>query len=260
MIENIVESVIAALSASGIQSSTENIIQWIKNANQSVPGQQKELDSDKVKKITEDMLKGGAFNLGMQMSKGNLARWFEVPEEEFLSTPKNQLEPEVLIRHIALENMFNNWFQEWAYDVVVGGDLEGVEDIEIIPDIYAKRITLHGTFEVVVFFVCDNPPSIYRTRALFETFESFAREGSEFGERDILIIATPFKFGKSITQSIKLQNMEERYTVVALEGNDIERLDKQFDSDFRLNELINHVDRAQEKLKKKDNLLYKSSN
>lgn len=256
MIENIVESIIAALSASGIQSSTENLIEWIKNANQSVPGQNGKLDSDKIKKLAEEMHAKGSFNLGLEMSKSNLARWFEVPEEEFIETPKSQLEPEVLIRHIALENMFNKWFDEWTYDVIVGGDLEGLEDIEIVPDIYAKRITLHGAFEVVIFFVCDNPPSIYRTRATFETFESFARTGSEFGERDILIIATPFKFGKSITQSIKLQNIEEKYTVVALEGNDIERLQRLTHPDDRLCELINHVDRAQEKLKKKENLLY----
>ena len=256
MIENIVESVVAALTASGIQTTSENLIQWIKNANRSVPGQNKKLDSDKIKKLAEDMASKGTLNLGMEFSKGNLARWFEIPEEEFLSTPKSQLEPEVLIRHIALENLFQTWFESWTYEVIIGGDLEGLEDIEIVPDIYAKRITLHGTFEVVVFFVCDNPPSIYRTRALFETFESFAREGAEFGERDILIIATPFKFGKSITQSIKLQNIEEKYTVVALEGDDIERIQRLENFDDKLCELINHVERAQDKLKKKENLLY----
>ena len=148
----------------------------------------------------------------------------------------------------------SEWFKDWAYDVVVGGDLEGLEDIEIVPDIYAKRLTLHGKFEIVVFFVCDNPPSIYRTRALFETFESFAREGSDFGERDILIIATPFKFGKGITQSVKLQNKEEKYTVLALEGDDIERIQAIDNSDSKLFELINHVERAQSKLKKNESL------
>lgn len=256
MIETIVNQVVAALAASGIQSSAENMIEWIKHANQTVPGHGQKLDSDKIKKLAEQMAERGGFNLGLEISKSNLSRWFEVPEEEFLSTPKSQLEPEVLIRHIALENMFKSWLDDWSYEVIVGGDLEGVEDIEIVPDIYAKRITLHGIFEVVVFFVCDNPPSIYRTRALFEAFESYARDGSEFGERDILIIATPFKFGKSITQSIMLQNIEEKYTVVALEGDDIERIQSLTDPFERLNELINHVDRAQDKLKKKENLLY----
>lgn len=258
MIENMVESVIAALTASGIESSATNLVQWIKNASQNVPGQSSEMDSEKIKKIAEDMASKGTFNIGLEISKSNLSRWFEIPEEEFLDTPKEQLEPEVLIRHIALENMFKQWFEDWNYDVVVGEDLEGLEDIEFVPDIYAKRITLHGTFEVVVCFVCDNPPSIYRTRATFETFESYARTGSEFGERDILIIATPFKFGKSITQSISLQNKEEKYTVVALEGDDIARIQKIDEPEQRIFELIEHVERAKSKLKK-DAMLYNKS-
>ncbi len=255
MIENMVESVVIALTASGIESSATNLVQWIRNASQNVPGQEKMIDSERIQEMAEKMAKKGSFNLGLEISKSNLARWFEVPEEEFLDTPKEQLEPEVLIRHIVLERMFKDWFTNWNYDVEVGEDLEGLEDIEFVPDIYARRVTLHGTFEVVVFFVCDNPPSIYRTRATFETFESYAREGSEFGERDILIVATPFKFGKSITQSISLQNKEERYTVVTLEGDDIARLQKIQSDEERLHELIEHVERAESKVKK-DSLLY----
>lgn len=55
----------------------------------------------------------------------------------------------------------------------VGEDLEGAEGIEYTPDVYGKLETLHGTFESAINFVCDNPPSIYRVRALLETIESY---------------------------------------------------------------------------------------
>ena len=251
---NVIEPIIAALAASGIEASSKNLLEWIKEASHQVPGK-KLYDSKRIEEYAEKMADKGAFNLGLEISKRNLSRWFEIPEEEFGSTPKEQLEPEVLIRHIALEKMFKAWFESWNYEVEVGEDLEGLEDIEFIPDIYAKRVTLHGTFEIVVCFVCDNPPSIYRTRALFETFESYAREGAEFGERDIFIIATPFKFGKSITQSITLQNKEEKYTVLALEGDDIGRIEDIDEYDKKLLELKEFVERAQNKICK-DSYLY----
>lgn len=258
MIENIIEAVVAALAASGIQSTATNVVDWVKAASSSVPSDEA-LDCDQVEKIAEDMASKGYFNLGSEMTLRNLARWFEIPEEEFRSTPKEQLEPEVLIRHISLEKMFGNWFKEWGYEVEIGEDLEGLEDIEFIPDIYAKRETLHGLFEVVVCLVCDNPPSIYRTRSKFETFESYARHGSEFGERDIFIVATPFQFGKGIAQSIVVQNQEEDYSVVALEGNDLYRLQAAKNSHARQQDLIQLVARARDKLIK-NKVLFNTQN
>ncbi len=246
MSEEIVGSVIAALSASGIESSGTDLARLIKDASISVPGDRLP-DADQIKLLAEEMASQGNFNLDFEISRRNLARWFEIPEEEFKDTPKEQLEPEVLIRHIMLESLFKKWLEEWNYDVEVGEDLEGIENIEFVPDIYARRVNLHGSFEIVVCFICDNPPNTYRVRALFETFESFARDGSEFGERDIFFVVTPFTFGKGITQSITLQNLEERYTVVGLEGNDISILQSIRTPDKRLLELIEHVEKAKHK-------------
>jgi regulator of replication initiation timing len=245
-LESSVEAIVAALAVSGIEATATTLVDWIKKASQQISGKTV-YDSENIRKLAEKMSENKSLNLDLEISRRNLSRWFEIPEEEFAQTPKAQLEPEILIRHIALENIFKSWFSEWNYEIEIGEELEGLEDIEFIPDIYAKRVTLHGIFEVIVCFVCDNPPSIYRTRSLFETFESYARSGSAFGERDIFIMATPFKFGKSITQSISLQNKEEKYCVIALEGDDIARLDGFLDPDKRLMELRDFVERAQHK-------------
>ncbi|MFZ1702342.1 MAG: hypothetical protein WBO10_02740 [Pyrinomonadaceae bacterium] len=245
MTEDIVKNFIAALSATGIDSETEEIEKWIMNAGKATS--ERMPDSEQIKEIAQQAAQQGSFSMDIELSRRNLARWFEVPEEEFKDTLKEQLEPEVLIRHIILENMFKTWLEEWNYDVEVGEDLEGIENIEFVPDLYASRVNLHGSFEIVVCFVCDNPPNTYRVRALFETFESFARQGSEFGERDIFFVVTPFTFGKGITQSITLQNNEEEYTVVALEGNDLSILQSIRTADKRLLELIEHVEKAKHK-------------
>lgn len=162
-----------------------------------------------------------------------------------METPPSHLNPEILIRHFVLESQFKEWLEEWGYEVEVGEDMEGIENIEFVPDLYAKRNNLHGKFEIVVCFVCSYPPSQNRVRALFETFESYVREGASFGERDIFFVVTPFSFGRGITQSITLQNNEEKYTVVPLEGNDLATLQSKKTPDKRLPELIEHVERAQ---------------
>lgn len=245
MSEEIVRSFIAALSATGINTGESELEQWIGNAARATS--ERMPDAEKIKAIAQQAAEKGNFLMDLELSRRNLARWFEVPEEEFKDTPREQLEPEVLIRHIILENLFKKWLDEWNYEVEVGEDMEGIENIEFIPDLYARRVNLHGSFEIVVCFVCDNPPNTYRVRALFETFESFARDGSEFGERDIFFIVTPFTFGKGITQSITLQNNEEKYTVVALEGNDLSILQTIKGADKRLLELIEHVEKARHK-------------
>jgi hypothetical protein len=247
--EQLLSNILEAFSKAGKEIDHNLIFDLLKN-NSSENDSDSFIDSDKIKKLAEEISTSGKYNFHSEISRRNLSRWFEIPEEEYKDTPKEQLEPEVLIRHIILENKFKKWLEDWDYEVSIGEDLEGVENIEFIPDLYARRITLHGIFEIVICFVCDNPPSIYRVRALFEAFESFAREGSDFGNKDILILVTPHTFGRSITQSISLQNQEERYTVVGLEGNDISILDSISDPGKRLLELKEHVEKAQVKSQK----------
>ena len=132
------------------------------------------MDGAEIEALANSVLRDGTPILDAEVTRKNLARWFEVPQEEFSMTPPEQLEPEVLIRHIYLENQFTSWFKEWGYDVEVGEDLEGLEGIDFTPDVYGKLTTLHGEFEICVNFVCDQPPSQYRVRALLETLEAVA--------------------------------------------------------------------------------------
>ena len=248
--EQLLNSIIGAFSKSDKEIKPELISNLLKS-NADIDSNIASLETSEIMKIADEMSKTKKFNFQSEISWRTLSRWYEIPEEEFKDTRKEQLEDEVLIKHIILESKFKKWLEEWDYEVTIGDDLEGVENIELIPDIYAKRVTLHGTFEIVICFVCDNPPNTYRVRAFFETFESFARADSEFSSTDILLVVTPNTFGKGIIQSITLQNQEELYTVVGLEGNDISILDSISDPMKRLLELKEHIEKAQLKAKKK---------
>lgn len=245
LVDHIVSALGKTFASSSIEISPEIILQWVTNAEENIPGEIS-LEPDQLEKIINQTMMGKCTPMGPEVSRRNLARWFEIPEEEFVRTPVTQLEPEVLIRHIYLEKIFSDWFEEWGYHVETGTDLEGIEDIEFLPDVYARIETVHGDFEVVVCLICDDPPSVDRARAKFETFESFARSGSPFGARDVFIMATPFKFGRSIRSSISVQNMEEDYTVIEVEGDDIWRLYNARDPRARLQDLKEMVQRAQE--------------
>lgn len=223
--------------------SIDQVKNWFTNATQSIETKSTFTASD-IEKLATSVLQEDKPILDAEVTKRNLARWFEIPQEEFSSTPSEQLEPEVLIRHIFLEDLFKGWMDEWGYKISIGEDLEGRESIDYTPDVYGKLNTLHGKFEICVNFVCDKPPSQYRVRALMETLEAYATDGSEFKWGDIFILATPFEFGRGTAASIRLQSREEKYTVVKLEGDDIYELQNSRDSNARLIQLMEHVERA----------------
>lgn len=208
------------------------------------------VDVKSIEQLTLEIANNENGNYDLEMNRKNLARWYEIQEDEFKDTKTEQLEAEVLIHHIILENKLKKWFEEWDYDVELGEELDCIDGNEFIADVYAKRVSLHGIFEVVICLVCDNPPNTWRVQGLFEIFESYARENSEFSSRDILMIVTPHKFGSSIIKSIEFQNKEEKYTVVGLEGSDLSILDNIKDSEERLKELKEHIDKAHAKSKR----------
>lgn len=204
-----------------------------------------QINNSQIEELAESILKSDTPNLDTEVTRRNLARWFEIPQEEFASTPSSQLEPEVLIRHIFLEDIFKTWLSEWGYTVDIGEDLEGLENIDFTPDVYGKLDTLHGNFEVCVNFVCDCPPSQYRVLALLETLEAYATDRSEFNWGDIFVLATPFQFGKSTSAAIRLQSKQENYSVIKLEGDDIYELQHARNAQARLLQLMEHVQKAQ---------------
>src|SRR5205085_6802524 len=133
---------------------------------------------------------------GFEYTRRTVARWFEVALDEFDQTPIESLQSELLIRHMFYEQKLQDWFREWGYDVQVGEELEGIEGADFIPDVYAELDTLHGNFAVAATLFCGSPPNTWRVLGMLENIEAFALKGSEFGERDIYLMITPFKFGE----------------------------------------------------------------
>lgn len=226
----------AALTSSQIRN-------WFSKATQSMDVAA-QVDTNEIEDLAQNVLKGDTPFLDAEVTRRNLSRWFEVPQEEFAMTPTEQLEPEVMIRHIYLENLFEGWLNDWGYKVTVGEDLEGREGIDFTPDVYGILETLHGQFEVCINFVCDNPPSQYRVRAMLETLEAYATDKSDFKWGDIYILATPFQFGRGTTASIRLQSREEKYSVIKLEGDDLYELRNARDEHSRLIQLMEHAEKA----------------
>ncbi len=223
--------------------SLDQIKAWFQTASQSMDSTI-QANPDEIDKLAQEVLKDDTPLLDAEVTRRNLARWFEIPQEEFTSTPTVQLEPEVLIRHIYLEDLFGKWLEDWNYKTLIGEDLEGRESIDFTPDVYGVLETLHGEFEICINFVCDQPPSQYRVRALLETLEAYATESSEFKYGDIYILASPFEFGRGTSASIRLQSREEKYTVLKLEGNDLYELRNARDEHSRFLQLMEHVEKA----------------
>jgi len=244
MLQAAMAAIGSAFGREAAQFTVSQVKEWFGRAAKSVDASS-QLNASQIEELAKSLLQADAPPLDTEVTRRNLARWFEIPQEEFAATPSSQLEPEVLIRHVFLEEMFRNWMQEWGYAVEVGEDLEGLESIDFTPDVYGCLDTLHGTFEVCVNFVCDLPPSQYRVRALLETLEAYATEKSEFKWGDIYVLATPFQFGKGTSASIRLQSKQETYTVIKLEGDDIYELQHARDSRQRLLQLMEHVQKAQ---------------
>ncbi|HLP53797.1 MAG TPA: hypothetical protein VK151_02170 [Fluviicola sp.] len=248
---NFLNNILVALSKTKNNINPELISKTIKShLPEYTNNKEFKVDVKSIEQLSFDIANNENISYDFEMNRKNLSRWYEIQEDEFKDTKPEQLEAEVLIHHIILENKLKKWFEEWDYVVELGEELDCIDGNEFIADIYAKRISLHGIFEVVICLVCDNPPNTWRVQALFELFESYAREDSEFSGRDILMIVTPHKFGASITKSIELQNKEEKYTVVGIEGSDLSILDSIRSPEARLLELKEHIDKAHAKSKR----------
>lgn len=206
-----------------------------------------ELDPSEIDTLVRTASSRPSYAAGFEYSRRQVARWFEVPLDEFDQTPVAELHPDILLRHIYYEQKLQEWFTEWGYDVEVGEELEGIEGADFIPDVYAELDTLHGNFAVAATLFCGNPPNTWRVLGMLENIEAFALKGSEFGERDIYLMVTPFKFGEQASNHIRIQGHQEDYYVVSVEGNDLEDLEHASDPEGRkerLQDLIRGVAKA----------------
>jgi hypothetical protein len=182
-----------------------------------------------------------SYAAGFEYTRGQVARWYEVPLDEFDSLPITSLRPEVLFRHIYYEDLIAKWFREWGYVVEAGEELEGLDGADFTPDVYAELPTLHGTFQVAVTLFCDNPPNTWRALGMLESIEAFAPKDSDFGEHDLYLVVTPFRFREQASTHFRIQSQEESYSVVSIEGNDLQDLEHAADPESRRERLCDMV-------------------
>lgn len=248
MVESVISNILGALAASGMEYGGSKVIDYFKSVSNELQLKNARIDSAKVKEIAEKLGNKAEFQVSQESNIKNLARWYEEDEEQFKSKKrKGFLEPEILIRHIIYEELFSQWFNEWHYEVTIGKDFPGLDGLEFNSDIHAKRRTLHGEFEVIIIFVCSDPPDIDRILSTFEESEAWVKGDKKFSERDIFIVATPFSFTTRAVQAMTRQDKEEKYTVLPLEGDDIERLSS-LSEEKRFTTLIEMVESVQNKL------------
>lgn len=207
--------------------------------------QRRTMKTDELTQLVELIKKNPPPLAQMETNIDTLSRWFEIPRDDFEKVPKDKLDAEVLIRHVFLEQLFADWFEEFGYNVTIGSKMLGVEGWEFIPDVYAEMSTLHGIFQVAVNFICDDPPSTSRISFLCESLEAFAtRREPEFSEKDIFMLVTPFKFSATAHSVILKEDKDHTYYVVKLESTDLYALQQTTESDYRLRVLQNIVKEA----------------
>lgn len=219
--------------ASALREIVEEVTRGLKGRVE-VP--QAEIDT-----ILNATLSRPSYAAGFEYTRGQVARWYEVALDEFDSLPISSLRPDVLFRHIYYEDLIARWFSEWGYVVEAGQELEGLDGADFMPDVYAELPTLHGTFQVAVTLFCDNPPNTWRALGMLESIEAFAPKGSEFGEHDLYLVVTPFRFREQASTHFRIQSQEESYSVVAIEGNDLQDLEHAADPDSRRERLCDMV-------------------
>ncbi len=127
LIQAAMSAIGTAYGSKAAEISIDQIKGWFNRAAQSVETNP-DMSATNLDHLAESVLQSGTQVLDAEITRKNLARWFEIPFEEFGLTPPEQLEPEVLIRHIILENQFETWLKDWGYDVVVGEDLARIID------------------------------------------------------------------------------------------------------------------------------------
>lgn len=214
----------------------DRLREMISKATHSLRGRL-DVAPDQVEGILASVLNRPIQPANFEYNRRTVARWFEVPVDEFDQIPVETLQADILFRHCFYEQHLKEWFEEWGYSVEIGEELEGIEGTDFIPDVYATLNTLHGRFQVAVTLFCGSPPNTWRVLGMLENIEAFAPKGSEFAERDIYLMVTPFKFLEQASNHIRLQCSQEDYYVVALEGNDLQDLELAQGSERRMGRL-----------------------
>lgn len=221
LIENAMASVLASLGSKATDIGADKIKQWIehfkKSSAPSVGDEIRDINS-----ITSAVMEQFQSKTGLQQYNSEvLSRWLEIPEADLPTLTVENFNADVLIQHIILEQKFQGWFGEWGYEVELGETLRPADapELECAVDVYGKLQTIHGTFEVAVSFVCDNPPDENRVIALASKIGAYADSRETFAQNDVFMIVTPWDFTPIANASIRQQNKKRPYCVLGVEGS-----------------------------------------
>ena len=244
---NTVMSVATHFAQHGVVITVEKAKDIIEALCAKNPSLRRQID---VESMSEKIMQSAGSVGRVAYNEETLARFLEVPIADLSSVDPDSVDMALLYDHVRLEGEFHEWFTEWGYVVEVGAALIGLRGIEYIPDVYGKLNTLHGQFEICISFVCDDPPDENRVFALLGKIEAYAEAKGSFSQGDIFAVTSPHRFTQGALNAIGLQNEQEAYAVLPLEGGDIYVLENAPSPRERLEELQDKVREAEEEFRR----------
>lgn len=238
-----VMAIASAFAQKGIEITLDKAKEIIGEICQKDPELRGQIDMDDMAK----KIQATAGHVGrIAYNEETLARLLEVPIPDLATVSPENLDMDILYNHVKLESEFQEWLKEWGYAVELGCPLAGLRGIEYVPDVYGLLNTLHGQFEVCVNFVCDAPPDEDRVFALLGKIEAYAEAKKSFSYGDIFAIVAPKRFTQGAINAMALQNEQENYSVISLDGGDINSLESAQTPRDRLDEFQDKVRQAEE--------------
>lgn len=246
VIQDAIASLLATFGGRAASVSAEQVKDWITSLRESGAPVTAD-DITDVDGLVEAVLQRSDSKQGLhQYNTEVLARWLEMPEADLPALSPESFEPQVLMQHILLEHRFQQWFEDWGYSVELGETLRPADapELECKVDVYAKLPTIHGTFEVAVNFVCDNPPDEDRVIALASKIGAYADSRKTFAQNDVFMIVTPWDFTPVASASLRHQNRKRSYCVLGVDGSILHDLDSAENKSGRLVELQERVAQA----------------
>jgi hypothetical protein len=96
-------------------ASEEALRGMVERASRALKGRI-DVPPDEIDALVE-MAARRSYAAGFEYSRRQVARWFEVPPDEFDQTPVEELHSDILLRHMYYEQKLQDWFCEWGYAV-----------------------------------------------------------------------------------------------------------------------------------------------
>jgi len=93
-------------------------------------------------------------------------------------------------------------------------------------------------------------PGTRNSPALLGKIEAYAKARASFSYGDIFAIVTPHRFTQTAINAANLQNEQEAYSVFALDGGDINALERAETARDRRDELYDKVRQAEEETRR----------